>query len=272
MDYVSRNASLAETVGRAYAYDYIIGSNVVEHMVDFVGFLQDCDALLKPEGRLSIAVPDLRYCFDLLRPPAAIGAVIDAHQYPTRFHTPGTLFESTTYACLRGGEEAWNRADDRPVTLRAEGVNGPELVQRGIDQAEYYDIHRWTFTPASFSLLVQDLRDLGYHTLGEVREAPSIGFEFFVTLGHADPPPRRNRLELLQTIRSELAVVAELDRLGPTAVQLESALAEARNQAEELRTQVAAKDKSLADAERRSESLALALRATEEALRVARGE
>jgi hypothetical protein len=225
VDYVSNGGSFVETIGRTGVYDYIIGSNVVEHMTDLIGFLQDCDALLKPQGRVSLTVPDLRFCFDMLRPVTGIGDVVDAHHYPRRTHTPGTLLEYTTYSCKRGGEIAWNPADDRPVTFRWEQWDGKDLIQQGLDQSEYHDAHRWTFTPASFSLLIQDLRELGYHSLVEMEGAPPLGFEFFVTLGHRDSaPPPRDRLQLLQQIRSELASVAELDGLGLVAVGLEQAL------------------------------------------------
>jgi SAM-dependent methyltransferase len=153
VDYVTRGGSLVEAIGRTGVYDYIIGSNVIEHMTDLIGFLQDCDALLKPEGRLSLTVPDQRFCFDLLRPVTGIWEVIDAHHYPSRTHTPGTLLEFTTYSCQRGGEIAWNPTDDRPVTLRWGQPNGKELIQQGLDESEYHDAHRWTFTPSSFSLL-----------------------------------------------------------------------------------------------------------------------
>ena len=39
VDYVSSGGGLVDTIGRTSAYDYIICSNVVEHMVDLIGFL-----------------------------------------------------------------------------------------------------------------------------------------------------------------------------------------------------------------------------------------
>jgi hypothetical protein len=139
---------------------------------------------------------------------------------------------------MRGGEIAWGLGQAGPVEFRyADSGENQQLIQQGLDQAEYVDIHRWRFTPSSFALLVQDLRELGYHSLAEVDSAPTLGFEFFVTLGRRESPPRRDRLELLQQIRSELALVAEMDGLGPSLVaaereidDLREALASARGE------------------------------------------
>src|SRR4029077_17569268 len=78
VDFVWDCRSYTELVGRRHVYDWIIGSHVLEHTTDLIGFLNDCDSLLKKEGVLSLAVPDKRYCFDHFRPLSSIGRVIDA--------------------------------------------------------------------------------------------------------------------------------------------------------------------------------------------------
>ena len=228
VDYVSTGGSLVDAIGRRSVYDYILASNLVEHTVDLIGFLQDCEALLKPEGRLSLIVPDQRFCFDLLKPFTSIAEVVDAHLYPSKFHPPGTLLQDQTYSCTRGGVIAWGLGAEGPVELRYADTGGyQDLMRQGLGQAEYVDVHRWRFTPSSFALLVQDLRELGYHSLAMVDSSPTLGFEFFVTLGRREAPAHYDRLELLQEIRREFALVSEVDALGPVAVQLEAALTEA---------------------------------------------
>jgi SAM-dependent methyltransferase len=236
VDYVSTGGGFIDAVGRTGVFDYIIGSNVVEHMVDFVRFLQDCDALLKPDGRVSMTVPDMRFCFDLLRSVSSISSVLDAHHMPTRFHTAGTLFEAASFLCARGGKIAWSPDEAGTVALQWDATDGKNLVRQGLDQLEYHDAHRWTFTPASFTLLLQDLRELGYHSLVQYASEPPIGFEFFVTLGHADGPPQHlDRLQLMQQIRAELAAVAGQDGLVPMVIELEEALATARRELDATR-------------------------------------
>jgi hypothetical protein len=44
-----------------------------------LGFLKDCETLLKQGGILVLAVPDKRRCFDLLQPLTSTGMILQAH-------------------------------------------------------------------------------------------------------------------------------------------------------------------------------------------------
>ncbi len=61
VDFVWDGRPYVELIGRRHVYDWIIGSHVLEHTTDLIGFLNDCDSLLKKDGVLSLAVPDKRY-------------------------------------------------------------------------------------------------------------------------------------------------------------------------------------------------------------------
>jgi SAM-dependent methyltransferase len=78
VDYIWTPESLADAVGERDAFDYIICSHVIEH-VDLIGFLEDCEALLRDGRRLSLLIPDKRYCFDLLHPLTTVGTAVEAH-------------------------------------------------------------------------------------------------------------------------------------------------------------------------------------------------
>lgn len=47
VDYISDGGPLSELIGISKPYDFIFGSHVIEHVPDFVRFLQSCHALLK---------------------------------------------------------------------------------------------------------------------------------------------------------------------------------------------------------------------------------
>ena len=240
VDHVSAGGSLVEAVGRTSAFDFILGSHVIEHSVDLIGFLQDCQVLLRPGGRVALVVPDKRFCFDLLRPWTSVGAVVDAHLNRSRFHPPGALLDHTAYACTRGGQIAWSPEERGELTLQFPGMAGAdEAIARGTRQDEYHDVHRWQFTPSSFALLIHDLRDLGYHDLLPTPAGPPpLGFEFFVTLERAGSPPgTADRLELLRAAMAELAVVHDeflSPPMGPAGAP-EGALARAQRELEDLR-------------------------------------
>ena len=67
VDFVWDGRPYGELIGRRHVYDWIIASHVLEHTTDLIGFLNDCDSLLKEGGVLSLAVPDKRYSFDHFR-------------------------------------------------------------------------------------------------------------------------------------------------------------------------------------------------------------
>lgn len=49
---------------------------------------------------------------------------------------------------------------------------------------EYVDVHEWVFTPGSFRILINDLRELGYISLVEETFYPTDEgqFEFYISL------------------------------------------------------------------------------------------
>ena len=210
VDHIWTGGRLVDLIRNPAAFHYILASHVIEHTVDLIGFLQDCEALLRADGVLSLVVPDKRYCFDLFQPLTSVGMVVDAHLSGSRFHSPGSLLDHYAYASLRGpGVIAWGPGATEPATLQFPDLSaGREALERAMRLEEYFDVHRWKFTPASFRLLVRDLRELGYHSLVEIGGFGTDGFEFFVSLTRSSRPTSlEDRLTLLRQIEAELGDV-----------------------------------------------------------------
>ena len=106
VDFVWDGRPYVELIGRRHVYDWIIGSHVLEHTTDLIGFLNDCDSLLKKDGVLSLAVPDKRctvlIAFDLSQalaassmPPVIRRKFIRPERWPNIFSSwsaePGVL-------------------------------------------------------------------------------------------------------------------------------------------------------------------------------------
>ena len=206
VDYLWHGGSLLNVIEERGAYDYILASHFVEHTVDLIGFLTDCEALLKPDGKLSLVVPDKRFCFDRFQPLSTVGDVLDAHHAGAAFHPAGALVDHQAYACTSGGEIAWSPESEGELGAQFPGLEGAkDALENGNAQKEYFDIHRWKFTPTSFELLMGDLRRLGQHSFGVLESFPTEGFEFFVTLGKDIPEPiGHDRVEVLLEIEKEL--------------------------------------------------------------------
>jgi hypothetical protein len=187
IDFQWEGGSLLGVIPEGEVFSYIVASHLIEHTVDLVGFLQDCQKMLEPGGRIVLFVPDMRFCFDCLQSATSIGSVIDAHDRPTVFHPPGALLDHLFYATKRGGSLVWGTAMAGPLELQFGDIAmASEWRAIAGDQVAYFDVHRWRFTPTSLYLLVRDLASMELHQLRPVREPLSLGHEFMLVLERDD--------------------------------------------------------------------------------------
>lgn len=171
----------AELLG---SFDIIIASHVIEHMPDLVGFLQSASRLLQPEGLVSLAIPDRRFCFDYFKPPSGTGDVLEAFVRQESRHSLRSSWNHVAYAAQMDGLGAWAQHP----------ISNPEFMDsfdaaasvfqdyRGGGPRTYVDCHAWQLTPAAFKLIVLELgllRLIDYRLGG--LHGPE-GCEFFATL------------------------------------------------------------------------------------------
>lgn len=199
VDYVWKGGSYYELIQKDAYYDYIIASHMIEHSTDFIGFLHDCSRLLKKEGILRLAVPDKRYCFDHYRFTTGLAEVLNNAYAPDNIQTAGNVAEYYINAVSRKGRISWNKpalpffdffmkhrnSDYKFVHDKDIAVDGMRRARAG----EYIDIHHYVFTPASFELLVYDLRVLEMIDMKIVHMWNTRKNEFIVTLRKTDERP-----------------------------------------------------------------------------------
>jgi SAM-dependent methyltransferase len=161
-------------------FDFIIASHLLEHLPDPIGFLNDCEKLLKPGGLLSLVLPDSRYCFDCLRPTTTIGQWVDARLGARTQHTPGAVLDHTLHAAQRGAI-AWEPGNPTPLTMVHQRDHVDAMLAQAEAGDEYIDIHAWVFTLESFRYLIEMSRTLGY-TSFVVADCADGGSEFFMSL------------------------------------------------------------------------------------------
>ncbi len=210
VDYVWDGTPIDKFIGKRGYFDYIIASHVIEHVPDFISFLQSCENLLSVNGVLSLAIPDKRYCFDYYSPITTTGMIIDAFLEKAIKPSPGRVFDHFSNAAQleNRGAIAWDENS---------GLNGKELIHtmsqaidqysKSIDIDKYIDCHNWRFVPASFRLLISDLRELKLTNLDIAYEQDTIGHEFFVSLKRnqvSDKNELSNRVSKLQEISESL--------------------------------------------------------------------
>lgn len=207
VDFVWHGEPFQELIGKAGCYDWLIASHVIEHVPDLISYLQQCEALLKPTGIISLVIPDKRYCFDYFSPSSSTGLLLDAYAEKRVRPSHGQVFDHFINASKRNGNIAW----------AADGMGGAdELVHtfaeaqehwvRSVSTTDYIDVHCWRFTPASFRILIADLQSLGLINLEIKAEFDTAGCEFYVSLGKkVSTPAKLDRFTALQARKLENA-------------------------------------------------------------------
>ncbi|MEJ8816636.1 methyltransferase domain-containing protein [Lacibacter sp. H407] len=206
VDFVWKGESYSELTRRSKSYSWILASHVIEHTPDIISFLNECDAILKENGVLSLAIPDVRYCFDYFRPITGVSKVIDAYLHKNKIHTPGTAAEYFLNFAKRDGNISWFEGYRGELALEFSIEDAYNQMNAVIRDKIYLDLHSWCFTPTSFRLLIQDLNSLGLINLKEVSFFPSEGCEFFIKLSREGTGYLTNRIDALKTIKAELSI------------------------------------------------------------------
>jgi hypothetical protein len=169
------------------SFDAIIASHVIEHIVDPISFLNSAAVLLRPSGKVFLAVPDKRLCFDCLRPVSSTGQVIAAFEMKRKRHAYAAVFDALAYDTRPpDGSPSWAKG-----TAFAPRFNGPldgaVGFLKGYDEnanAGYLDVHGWVFTPASFSLILLELQALNYADWRIAKIVEQGAVEFIAVLEH----------------------------------------------------------------------------------------
>ncbi|MEJ0047477.1 MAG: methyltransferase domain-containing protein [Rhodospirillales bacterium] len=101
-------------------FDYVIACHVIEHVPNLIGWLAEIAAVLRPNGRLILAVPDRRYTYDLLRRETTLSDLIDHHFRAARRPTPGQVFDCKANVVAFDHTDAWSEtpATRTPAALR----------------------------------------------------------------------------------------------------------------------------------------------------------
>ena len=153
--------SLAECFLGEPPFDYVIASHVIEHVPDMVGWLTEIAAVLRPGGRLYLAVPDRRYTFDHFRRTSGLAEFIGAYLARSRRPTPTQVFDQGAYYCELDAPSAWVGPPDPKRHLTLEGLRQALKTATAVaERPHYLNVHCWVFTPRSLLETLVALVDL----------------------------------------------------------------------------------------------------------------
>jgi SAM-dependent methyltransferase len=208
VDYVVQRGSILEAIGKQKYYDYIVASHVIEHTPDLLGFLKDCERLLKDDGILLLAVPDKRHCFDVFQPLTSTGSILQAHIDGRTRPTPGAIFDDRAYNALRNGEIGWPIGATGELRFYLSLSDAQSSFVEARRTTAYTDVHSWRFVPSSFRLIINDLHEIGEISLREDRFFDSVGNEFYATLSSRGQGCPVDRLTLAKRMLVEQAQIS----------------------------------------------------------------
>ncbi len=189
VDYVWGKETLPELVGKNTPFDYLVASHVVEHVPDFIGWLQEIHAVLKVGGILSLIIPDKRYCFDYDRQPTQVADVVEAFLLHSRKPSPRQVFEHFTSAVTYDGNIVWDSStlvDSQKLQRIHSPQDAWELAQRSLFTDQYIDAHCWVFTPQFFFDLLRSLIQMNLLGFKVEQFYETTGCEFYVSLKTLD--------------------------------------------------------------------------------------
>lgn len=217
VDYVLKDNDLVKTVGRG-KFDYVIASHVIEHIPDMLGWLKQVETILKPNGVVSLIIPDKRFTFDIGRRVSLPADVIGAHlDRLTRFSSAMMYDFATECKVEVETAEAWR--DPETCFASPKRWDSQVVYKKCLDNLDpklYVDCHCFVFTPLSF---IEILRVAMQHKLLNFEvvnflETQENEIEFYVTLRKIDTKKVsvKSQLKSLPVLPDEADKVKELEQ------------------------------------------------------------
>lgn len=219
VDFIWHSGDLDQVVSVEHhnTFGACIASHVIEHFPNPIGFFRSMSRLLAPEGVISLAVPDKRFCFDYFKSLSLTGDLLYADYQSRKRHSKCTAFNQVAYSVFSDNVGAWGQHPIENIAF----VHSISEAKRNFDatdesdSAPYVDNHGWFYTPSSFMLVVCELNYLNVIDWTVDCHFPSVGCEFFVTLkrGRAtyasDSDFNNQRLDLLKNMLGEIRTQQE---------------------------------------------------------------
>jgi hypothetical protein len=219
VDYVWRGERYEALIRERF--DSVVTSHNIEHMPCLVDFLDNLEAVLKPGGKVYLAIPDKRYCFDHYKSESSISDVLDAFILGKKTLSASALVRQALLVTHNESMRHWAGDHGEPAILdpseferRSDRILGDEdripagspvgkssraggemPSGRGMfdrlrqlynlnSSAHTGDQHAWVFTPGSFAEIMFLLNRLGLSGLAIERLHPTDfgSHEFYVVL------------------------------------------------------------------------------------------
>jgi len=192
--------TLLEAVG-GRKVDYALASHVIEHVPDLITWLKEVESILAPGGQIRLAIPDMRYTFDCLRRETVFSDVLPAYIARARRPMPRELMDFVYNAADVRSDLLWHKPAKKAVSRKLYTFADTAQLGEASMRGEYHDVHCWTFTPASFARLMNEIGAAGLSNLAcrAFTDTPIGATEFYISLAVC---PMKNALPWAQIERA----------------------------------------------------------------------
>lgn len=202
---------VGEAAAAGAPFDWILASHVIEHIPDLISWFRDLGSIMSPGARLSLVIPDRRYCFDALRPPTTVGDILLAHDNRDTRPSARAVFDYFSSVVTVSRHRPLGRQSPGFVRAhshrRAGGGNARAIEGRRVHSGECAGVARLGRTRAPARVRVTDGPPSAVCSALPAGSAPDHSAQPTGSVG-ADPFPVSDReRQLLLAKRSALGVV-----------------------------------------------------------------
>jgi len=163
------NGSLKETLIADAPLDYLVASQVFEHVPNLIQWLQESAAVLRTGGLLAISLPDRRMTFDFLREETQAADMVAAYLEKATVPTIRSVYDHLSLASFVNMH--WLTPDSvfPEDIVSGRGAIKPKIMTdqhlpqvHQAKEGQYLDVHSWVFTPPCFLLVMAQLAGDGF--------------------------------------------------------------------------------------------------------------
>ncbi len=183
INYIVENYDYHSAVGND-RFDLVLGSHVIEHVPNMMGWIQNISLLLRPLGVLSLIIPDKRVTFDTLRKETTWADLVSYELSETNRPDLRRILDHVAHAVTVAPEQLWSGSVNPQELPRIHSVTQAYALARQLSTSnEYFDIHCNIFSPAGFLDALNSLCHLSWPNLllNSFHETSPGEMDFFVS-------------------------------------------------------------------------------------------
>jgi SAM-dependent methyltransferase len=158
------NNSIVDTLRSDGPLDYVVASQVFEHVPNPIGWLREVADVLRTGGLLALSLPDRRMTFDFMREESRASDLLSAYLHDSVVPDVRSVYDHHSQASFINMHWATPLSLTPEEVMVGYGAVRPKLATddymsytREAKEGSYFDVHAWVYTPPSFLIIMAQL-------------------------------------------------------------------------------------------------------------------